>query len=243
MSFHPSSRRFSGFTLIELLVVIAIISLLAGLLFAGFSRARENGRKTSCLSNMKQIQIAVMQYVQINDETMPLVFADFEPLNNTWEPAKGEKGWLEALQPYIQSTQVFNCPSDSSVATSSATTSATDYAYNRALAFLNTTTPGPRILAEIDRSETTILFLESVPGDATNSRPSTLNISGPMTGANAFTDTRLQRHLGGSNLVFLDGHAKWYPAVSDNESDKIFGPNTPYKDSGDTPTLHGGITF
>lgn len=246
MSFcSPSRRSRCGFTLIELLVVIAIISLLAGLLFAAFSRARENGRKTNCVSNMKQLQIAIMQYSDANDETMPLTFADFEPANNTWEPANGEKAWMEAIQPQIQSTQVFHCPSDSSVATSSATTSGTDYAYNSALAF----SPGgqrvPRIMADITQPANTILLLESVPGDATTSRPATLTASGPMTGANAFTDTRLQRHLGGSNLAFVDGHAKWYPALSDTESEKIYGPNTPYKTSGDNPTLHGSesITF
>jgi prepilin-type N-terminal cleavage/methylation domain-containing protein/prepilin-type processing-associated H-X9-DG protein len=242
MSFRPSSRRV-GFTLIELLVVIAIISLLAALLFAAFSRARENGRKTNCLSNMKQLHLGMMQYSDANDETMPLTFADFEPANNTWEPAKGEKGWMEAIQPKLQSTQVFNCPSDNSVATASATTSANDYAYNSALAFSSGGQRVPRTMADITQPSNTILLLESVPGDATNSRPTALNTSGPMTGANAFTDTRLQRHLGGSNLVFVDGHAKWYPAVSDTESDKIFGPNTPYKVSGDNPTLHGGITF
>ena len=138
-----SPRQYArlGFTLIELLVVIAIIALLAAMLFAAFSRVRENARKTSCMSNMKQLQIAVMQYSQIHDETMPLVFADYEPMNNTWEPARGEKSWMEALQPTLKSTQVFKCPSENSVATTDAATSGSDYAYNRALAYLNTPRP------------------------------------------------------------------------------------------------------
>ncbi len=235
----------SAFTLVELLVVIAIISLLAAILFAAFARVRENGRKTNCLSNMKQIQIAIMQYSDANDETMPLTFADFNPTNNTWEPANGEKAWVEALQPYIQSTQVFNCPSDTSVATSSATTSNTDYAYNAALAFGAGGARLPRITAEITHPATTVLLLEAVPGDATLSAPAALNKTGPMTGANAFTNTKLTRHLGGSNIAFVDGHAKWYQAVNDNESDKIMGPNTTYAASGDNPTLHGSdqVTF
>ena len=53
-----------GFTLIELLVVIAIIAILAAILFPVFARARENARKTSCMSNMKQLGLAVMQYTQ-----------------------------------------------------------------------------------------------------------------------------------------------------------------------------------
>lgn len=247
MSFRRTSfaPRRSGFTLIELLVVIAIISLLAAMLFAAFSRARENGRKTSCLSNMKQIQVAIMQYSDVNDETMPLTFADFEPANNTWEPAKGEKGWVEAIQPQIQNLQVFNCPSDSSTATSSASTTQCDYAYNSALGFSAGGARIPRIMADISNPASTILLLEAVPGDATNSAPAVRNKTGPMTGANAFTNTKLARHLGGSNLVFVDGHAKWYQAVSDTESDKIMGPNTTYAASGDNPTLHGSdqVTF
>ena len=241
---HFHHRR-TAFTLVELLVVIAIISLLAAMLFAAFSRARENGRKTSCLSNMKQIQIAIMQYSDANDETMPLTFADFNPPNNTWQPAIGEKAWLEALQPYIQSTQVFNCPSDSSVATNSATTTDSDYAYNAALAFGAGGVRVPRIMAEITQPSNTILLLEAVPGNATNSAPAALNKTGPMTGVNAFTNTKLARHLGGSNIAFVDGHAKWYQAVSDTQSDKIMGPNTTYAASGDNPTLHGSdqVTF
>lgn len=60
-----------GFTLIELLVVIAIIAILAAILFPVFARAREQARKTSCLSNMKQIGLAIMQYVQDYDEVYP----------------------------------------------------------------------------------------------------------------------------------------------------------------------------
>ena len=61
----------SGFTLIELLVVIAIIAILAAILFPVFAQAREAARKTTCLSNMKQIGPAMMMYIQDYDETYP----------------------------------------------------------------------------------------------------------------------------------------------------------------------------
>ncbi len=64
-----SARR--GFTLIELLVVIAIIAILAAILFPVFARARENARRTACISNVKQLGLAWMMYVQDNDETFP----------------------------------------------------------------------------------------------------------------------------------------------------------------------------
>src|SRR3954465_14115366 len=98
---QKSTKRF-GFTLIELLVVIAIIAILAAILFPVFGRARENARRSSCQSNMKQIGIGLMQYVQDYDE--PLV-----PNNIQYEVLRS---YAEILQPYIKSEQVFQCPSD-----------------------------------------------------------------------------------------------------------------------------------
>ena len=230
-------KRRNGFTLIELLVVIAIISLLAALLFAAFSRVRENGRKTNCASNMKQLQMAVMQYMQPYDETMPLRFTDYAPYNNTFDPGSGEKGWAQSLQPFIQNTQVFGCPSDSSATTTDPNTSFTDYAYNGALSF-NPPNIGPLTLADIKSPERTILFIETLPGNAGNSRPTALNRTGLITGASALTDTKLARHLSGSNLAFCDGHVKWYKAESDTESSKIYAANTPFSQSGENPTFH-----
>jgi len=60
-----------GFTLIELLVVIAIIAILAAILFPVFAQAREKARQASCLSNIKQIALGTMMYIQDNDEAFP----------------------------------------------------------------------------------------------------------------------------------------------------------------------------
>jgi prepilin-type N-terminal cleavage/methylation domain-containing protein/prepilin-type processing-associated H-X9-DG protein len=109
----PRSRRAAnGFTLIELLVVIAIIAILAAILFPVFAQAREKARQTSCLSNQKQMGLAVMQYKQDYDETFPQAY---------WynDDASGNAPsyyhhWSGTIQPYVKSIGIFICPSDRS---------------------------------------------------------------------------------------------------------------------------------
>jgi prepilin-type N-terminal cleavage/methylation domain-containing protein/prepilin-type processing-associated H-X9-DG protein len=97
-----SLSRRKGFTLIELLVVIAIIAILAAILFPVFARARENARRSSCQSNLKQIGLGIMQYTQDYDEKMPNYSFDY---SNTLM-------WQMVIQPYVKSTQLFSCPSN-----------------------------------------------------------------------------------------------------------------------------------
>ena len=106
---HRAGQK--AFTLIELLVVIAIIAILAAILFPVFARARENARRSSCQSNLKQIGLGLIQYSQDYDETVPR--SSF----NGYYGASGDPTykWMDAIFPYVKSEQLFVCPSDASL--------------------------------------------------------------------------------------------------------------------------------
>ncbi|MGC4044807.1 MAG: DUF1559 domain-containing protein [Armatimonas sp.] len=95
------ATRLAAFTLIELLVVIAIIAILAAILFPVFAQAREKARQTSCLSNQKQLGLALLAYVQDWDETYPVA--------NYPAPPSIEAGltnsrfhWYNMVEPYVK---------------------------------------------------------------------------------------------------------------------------------------------
>jgi prepilin-type N-terminal cleavage/methylation domain-containing protein len=113
-------KAIRGFTLIELLVVIAIIAILAAILFPVFGRARENARRSSCQSNLKQLGLGILQYSQDYDERLPQAEIGGGPASGGWVefenfsfsssdptdffPARG------SIYPYVKSEQIFVCP-------------------------------------------------------------------------------------------------------------------------------------
>ena len=196
----------NAFTLIELLVVIAIISILAAILFPVFARARENARRASCMSNLKQIGLGVMQYIQDYDEHYPI-----------YKLAGVDLGWADEIQPYIKSVQVFHCPSDASKFSSDPTaTGYTSYWYNLTLTSVNE--------AQLSSASLTILNGDgradvgksyfyyngcSINGNASDIPCGSTTPYITMK-KNYQSDGLFGRHLDGANYSFADGHVKWY---------------------------------
>jgi prepilin-type N-terminal cleavage/methylation domain-containing protein/prepilin-type processing-associated H-X9-DG protein len=119
----------TAFTLIELLVVIAIISILASILFPVFARARENARRSSCMSNLKQMGLGIMMYTQDYDEKLPPSQIIFDTAEEAWYPPEYAPGgskytwtasvwyWQEIIYPYVKTTSrsnsisgLYRCP-------------------------------------------------------------------------------------------------------------------------------------
>ena len=240
----PTKYRRRGFTLIELLVVIAIIAILAAILFPVFARARENARRSSCQSNLKQIALGVIQYTQDYDERFPKI---------TNGVTVAPFGWADGIQPYVKSTQILKCPSFT--VTTGDNPNAVGYStywMNRTLnEGSNGSDASGKLLAELSNPSLTVLNGDG--GEATPHSTARFNCDGCDTkGGNGVLATSCvgspglannlglggQQHLEGLVISFTDGHVKWYKASGPQQSPVIFNGATPFGDSGNNPTFH-----
>jgi len=231
-----------GFTLVEILIVIAIIGILAAILFPVFGRVRERGRTATCSSNMKQLGIAFIQYQQDAGGRLPGAarlqkwqnpgnwvmgpadqgLADNSPPFNYKEPftANVEAG---ALYPYVKNAQVYVCPS-----TEDSEKKHLGYSMNCAISGIHTM----RI------KEPSVIVLLVDEGKSLND-----GFFYASSNTNS-TDELTKAHLGGGNLLFHDGHVKFFPfdvfpldknpkglenkgslTATPRFRDKAFGPN------------------
>lgn len=214
-------KKTNAFTLIELLVVIAIIAILAAILFPVFAQAKESAKKSTCLSNAKQLGTATYLYFGDNDDQLMnavfgppgataeggwIYFGTF-PANTVTQRADGFDAKRGSLYPYIKSAEVFVCPSDVNGRNSGNT-----YAINSCLTTINTFgfAVGKSSTAASSPAQF-VLFGEEVFDDEGAGDASFLSQSSTPDGFLVYPIKYLStRHGGGSNSTFLDGHAKWY---------------------------------
>ncbi|NUQ00839.1 MAG: prepilin-type N-terminal cleavage/methylation domain-containing protein [Armatimonadetes bacterium] len=202
-----NSMKRHGFTLIELLVVIAIIAILAAILFPVFAKAREKARQTSCASNLKQMGVAQLQYVQDYDEKF--LAGRYTGVcmwgHDHQAAAPGAindyRGWANHLQPYSKNVQMYVCPSQAPTRCASAAVEATTsnaYGFNYdglsvtvGIALAQLQTPSATMM-NMDMADTFVI-------SSTNT----------YTQCMASMGTGLTRHNDGANIVYADGHTKW----------------------------------
>jgi len=193
--------RRKGFTLIELLVVIAIIAILAAILFPVFARAREKAKQSSCMSNVKQIGLAVLQYAQDYDEFLVRDCGYRDPITVFDSVPRVYFYWWEGLQPYMKNLQIMACPSETTRRVYGGGQSDSRYDIDYTINWLCQGRP----MADIAEPAQTLFVVEGVNNYCRwfCGPPDTCQAAQP--GNYAWSTAR---HNGMSNYLFLDGHVK-----------------------------------
>jgi len=217
----------SAFTLIELLVVIAIIAVLAGLLLPSLSRARRTALTTSCLNNLRQLQLAHTSYTQDHNDQLPpnsYVYV----VGDTNKPFESEASWCPGnvrfdttpaniaaglLYPYLGTPAVYRCPADRSfIATTNGPVRRLPRtrSYNLNL-WLNSSVLREGSVTMTDASRpspaTVFSFIDTHEDCITDPTFGIYPADDPWF-SDIWIDTPADRHGQGANLAFVDGHVE-----------------------------------
>jgi prepilin-type N-terminal cleavage/methylation domain-containing protein/prepilin-type processing-associated H-X9-DG protein len=230
-----------AFTLIELLVVIAIIAILAAILFPVFAQARAKARQATCLSNQKQLGLAILAYAQDYDETLP-------PGNYSAAPLAGNVGWMYMIDPYVKANvpysnanlgaaklSIFVCPDYGATPYASTFLSPTrSYLVNRMIFggyernLPSTYWEAPKSLAAMQAVAQVVMLAEGAGGCVwAQGLDDPAILSGQhatFQACNRYYILGRGRHGGGSDYLLGDGHAKFYRAPDPSFADPGTGP-------------------
>jgi prepilin-type N-terminal cleavage/methylation domain-containing protein/prepilin-type processing-associated H-X9-DG protein len=202
---YTSNKRRRAFTLIELLVVIAIIAILASILFPVFARARENARRSSCQSNLKQVGVATFMYCQDYDGKLPTYAGTFAGINA-----------------YVKNVGIFQCPSAPKFTVANVSDVGTQqYASQYGMPFVTST----RLIAAIPSDANSRVNPDQMPepartclygetyfqgsGQFYDKNGYGFNKFNALYGSTSGAYLKMDRHFDGSNYLFCDGHVKW----------------------------------
>ncbi len=213
---HVTRRH--GYTLIELLVVIAIIAILAAILFPVYSQAREQARAVSCLSNSRQLGLAVTMYADDHDEAYPCscMIGDMMGAGSA-----NMQSWLDTVQPYVRNRAIFRCPDDSSPLWSAMNVPRrSSYGFNGyfipveppyfGIQMAEVANPASCVLiAELADSWNQDFFQPMYWGDPPKLTDSMQQMNEWDMMAGEPLTVAIRRHHEGANYVFAEGHAKW----------------------------------
>lgn len=199
-----------GFTLIELLVVVAIIAIIAAILFPVFASARDKARAAACMSNARQVGLALLQYVQDNNEMLPGWNGSGGDYCNSGNA--GTDNVYTRILPYVKTASVFACPSDLTKPTPNLPLTSS-FAINYYLYWSLNSGGANGHYPTISHPDMTIGYVEWNQSDgprAVDAADYAWIYQNMASNSGAATQyASITRHQNGSNYIAMDGHAKW----------------------------------
>ena len=220
---RQNKSHYAGFTLIELLVVIAIIGILAALLLPVLSAAKQRAWTAQCLSNLHQLGLGMKMFADENNELYPESGATISW--NATDAQTQNHGWMQQVFSYTQSTNIYHCPGNAQLLAGNQ--SPFNY-FNgvRAAYIASDTDPMNRRFAPVDSKRVQFPQAYVLSGDTIDNDQYFLpddcdkdDYSQNCVGGddNGMPSVEWQAHSKGQNLLFEDGHAKWYKNYNTNE--------------------------